>query len=416
MSVTDHARSMATAARDEARKLQEMSYDDRRAVLYAIADSLYERRDQILEANKADMEAAMKNDTDEPLIRRLRLTEEKLQTLSAGIRQIADNPDPLGVVRGKREIAKDLVLTQITVPIGVIMIIFESRPDSLPQIAALSIASGNGLLLKGGKEASFSNVALHEVIGDAVESASKGKVGRAIIGLVSDRGQVADMLGLDDVIDLVIPRGGNALVSHIKANTKIPVLGHADGVCHIYASPTADAVSLGNVVVDAKTDYPSACNAMETLLVHQDTVTNGIAIHALTSLRAAGVKCLGGPKAMQSGLCDTAAKEMKYEYGDYTCMVEVVKNMDDAIDWIHKYGSGHTEAIVCSDDDPEGEEFLRRVDAACVFKNASTRFADGFRFGLGAGKLLFYCSFFNIMKKITNTLFMSFIPCKYVRL
>jgi delta-1-pyrroline-5-carboxylate synthetase len=195
---------------------------------------------------------------------------------------------------------------------------------------------------------------------------------------------VADMLALDDVIDLVIPRGSNALVSYIKANTRVPVLGHADGVCHVYVDASADADAASKIAVDAKTDYPSACNAMETLLLHADCVDNGVAFKVLMALRAAGVKCLGGPKAMKLGLCDNPAQEMKCEYGDLTCMVEVVDSVDVAIDWIHKYGSGHTESIVCSEDSPVGEEFLRKVDSACVFKNASNRFADGFRFGLGA--------------------------------
>lgn len=203
--------------------------------------------------------------------------------------------------------------------------------------------------------------------------------------------KVADMLKLDDVVDLVIPRGSNALVSYIKANTRIPVLGHADGVCHVYVDKSAkDPAVVSKLVVDAKTDYPSACNAMETLLLHKDTVqstaTGNIAVSVLMSLRAAGVKCLGGPKAMKAGLCDIPAEEMKCEYGDLRCMVEIVDSLDEAIDHIHKYGSGHTEAIVCAEEDEAGEEFLKRVDAACVFKNASTRFADGYRFGLGAGK------------------------------
>jgi gamma-glutamyl phosphate reductase len=239
-------------------------------------------------------------------------------------------------------------------------------------------------LLKGGKEATYSNEALHRVIGDAIEQGSEGKVSRDIIALVTSRGQVKDMLSLDDVIDLVIPRGGNSLVSYIKANTRIPVLGHADGVCHIYVDPSGDAETACKIVVDAKTDYPSACNAMETLLLHRDTLQSGVALKIMMALRMAGVKCLGGPRAMTSGLCDVAANEMKCEYGDLICMVEVVENMDEAIDWIHKYGSGHTEAIICDNDSPSGEEFLRRVDAACVFKNCSTRFADGYRFGLGA--------------------------------
>lgn len=202
------------------------------------------------------------------------------------------------------------------------------------------------------------------------------------------------MLKLDDVVDLVIPRGSNELVSYIKANTRIPVLGHADGVCHVYVDKSAtDSAMVSKLVIDAKTDYPSACNAMETLLLHRGTLQTTIAMSALMSLRAAGVKCLGGPKAMKAGLCDVPAEAMKCEYGDLTCMVEIVEDMDEAIEWIHKYGSGHTEAIVCAEDSESGEEFLKRVDAACVFKNASTRFADGYRFGLGAGELFPSCFF-----------------------
>lgn len=387
---------MATAARNEARKLQALSYQDRKSILNAVADALLENEKELLEANAKDLEAAGRDDVALPLVRRLKLTHEKLATLATGIRQIADQADPLGVVKSKRELADGLELSQITVPIGVLMIIFESRPDSLPQISALALASGNGLLLKGGKEAAYSNAALHKVIGDAVESGSEGKIGREIIALVTSRGQVSDMLSLDDVIDLVIPRGGNALVSYIKANTRIPVLGHADGVCHVYISPTATIDDASKLAIDAKTDYPSACNAMETLLLSEETLTNGVAMQLLMNLRSAGVKCLGGPNAMKRGLCDLAAKEMKCEYGDLTCLVEVVENVVEAIDWIHKYGSGHTEAIVCSDEDPAGEYFLKNVDAACVFKNASTRFADGFRFGLGAGKGIFcYCYFYS---------------------
>jgi len=384
-SVSEVASKMAVAARDEARKLQDLPYSERKAILYAVADALQSEKATLLAANAIDLEIAEENGTDLPLVGRLKLTDSKLATLSAGIRQIADQPDPLGVVKAKRELADGLILSQVTVPIGVLMIIFESRPDSMPQISALALASGNGLLLKGGKEAARSNRAIHKVIGDAIERGSGGKIGREIIALVTSRGQVADMLKLDDVVDLVIPRGSNALVSYIKANTRIPVLGHADGVCHVYVDESADDTAAAcKLLVDAKTDYPSACNAMETLLLHKGTLQSSLAMTCLMSLRAAGVKCLGGPRAMTAGLCDVPAKEMKTEYGDLTCMVEVVDDMDEAVDWIHKYGSGHTETIICSEESKSGEEFLKRVDAACVFKNASTRFADGYRFGLGA--------------------------------
>ena len=372
------------AARKEARKLLTLSYEVRQNILHTIAKSLIERKDELLTANAIDLLAAECNGTSDVLKNRLQLTESKLQTVADGILQIAMMPDPLNVVKAKRELSTGLILSQKTVPIGCLMIIFESRPDSVPQISALALASGNSLLLKGGKEAANSNAAIHNVIGDAIVKGSGGKISRDIIALMSSRGQVADMLKLDDTIDLVIPRGSNELVSYIKANTRIPVLGHADGVCHMYIDASADSEVATKLAIDAKTDYPSACNAMETLLLHKDTVTSGVASQILMGLRAAGVRCLGGPSAMQTGLCDTAATELKCEYGDLTCLVEVVDGMDEAIDWIHTYGSGHTEAIVCAKDSPAGEEFLERVDAACVFRNASTRFADGFRFGLGA--------------------------------
>ncbi|KAL3911014.1 MAG: hypothetical protein SGARI_001849 [Bacillariaceae sp.] len=382
--ISDEAKASAVAARTEARKLQALPHKVRQDILRAMADALLSRKEELLAANALDLEAGEKDGIALVLKKRLKLSDEKLQTLADGLRQLAELSDPLGVVKSKRELADGLELSLITVPIGVLMIIFESRPDSMPQIAALSIASGNGLLLKGGKEAMNSNVAIYKVLGDAIEAGSNGAIKRDIIALITSRGQVSDMLALDDVIDLVIPRGSNDLVAYIKANTKIPVLGHADGVCHVYVDASASGPAASKIAVDAKIDYPSACNAMETLLVHKDTIDNGVAAQILMALRKSGVKCLGGPRAMTLGLCDIPAQELKCEYGDLTCMVEVVENMDEAIDWIHKYGSGHTESIVCSEDSDVGEEFLRRVDAACVFKNASTRFADGFRFGLGA--------------------------------
>lgn len=383
-SCSDGARDMALRARREARKLQALPAEVRRNILNAVADALLTRKDEIVQANQLDLANAAQDKVAGPLVKRLGLTDEKLATLVTGIRQLATLPDPLGNVKAKRELADGLELSLTTVPIGVLLIIFESRPDSLPQIASLALASSNGLLLKGGKEAYHSNTALHDVIGDAIEKGSEGLISKDIIGLVTSRGQVNDLLSLDDTIDLVIPRGSNALVSYIQENTKIPVLGHADGVCHVYIDASASEEAACRITVDAKTDYPSACNAMETLLLHADTVENGVALNVLQALRSAGVKCLGGPKAMKAGLSDVATQKTKHEYGDLTCLVEIVDNIDEAIDWIHENGSGHTEAIVCAPDSPAGEIFLQKVDAACVFCNTSTRFADGYRLGLGA--------------------------------
>jgi len=379
-------RKMAISARNEARKLMVLPYSERQTILHTIADCLLSNKDFILKANISDLNAAVTTKASESLIKRLKLSYQELSTLAVDIRHIARQSDPLGVLKSKQELSNGLELSQITVPIGVIMFLFESRPDSLPQISALSLASGNGLLLKGVKEASQSNAALLRVIGDAIETGSQGKISREIISLVISREQVMDMLNNDDVIDLIIPRCGNQLVTHLKTNTRIPVLGHDDGVCHVYIAPTASVDAAIKIAVDAKTDYPTASNAMETLLLHVDTLKNGVAMKTLMNLRSAGVKCLGGPGAMKAGLCDVAAVEMKCVYGNLTCMVEVVQSIDEAIDWIHQYGSGHTEVIVCGENDPNGEYFLKFVDSACVFKNASTRFSDGYCFGLGAGE------------------------------
>jgi len=381
---SDEIKQKATCARNEARKLQSLSYEEKQKMLYAIANSLVAQKEKLLAMNAIDIEQADLDDISLVLKKRLLLTEEKIQTLAGGIRQIADQANPLGVIKSKRELSDGLELTQVTVPIGVLLVIFESRPDCLPQISALALASGNGLLLKGGKEALNSLEALHEVIGDAIENSTNGKISRDIICLVTSRSQVTELLVLDDVIDLVIPRGSNELVSYIKQHTKIPVLGHSDGVCHVYVDASANIEDAEKIVIDSKTDYPSACNAMETLLLHVNLLQSGGAFRLLTALRAAGVKCLGGPNAMKAGLCDYPAQKFKCEYGDLTCTIEIVDSMDHAIQWIHNHGSSHTEVIVCEKDSQIGEDFLEKVDAACVFMNASSRFSDGYRFGLGA--------------------------------
>ena len=386
-SCAEHTKVLASAARREARKLATLSVEMRRSILHAIADALGDHQDDILQANREDLEQARASTIDKQLMNRLTLTPEKISTLQNGIREICGMEDPLNVIKNKRELANGLELSLITVPIGVLLFIFESRPDSLPQIVSLAIASGNGLLLKGGKEAARSNEALHQVIGCAIESGSNGEISRDIVALTTSSGQVKELLSLEDDIDLVIPRGSNALVSFIKANTRIPTpTASATAVCHCYVDASAKAEEACKIVVDAKTDFPSACNAMETLLLHRTTVKNGVALRILQALRSAGVKCLGGPKAMDAGLSDIATLVSKCDYGDLTCLVEVVENMDEAIDWIHANGSGHAETIVCDDkaDPIIGEEFLSKVDSACVFKNASTRFADGYRVGLGA--------------------------------
>lgn len=377
-------RSAALAARAASRALQAAPTATRVAVLHALADGLEARADEVLAANAQDLEAASRDNVEPALVQRLKLTPAKLATLAAGVRSIAAQPEPLGRVISRMEVADGLVLDKTTAAIGVLLIIFESRPDALPQIAALAIRSGNGLLLKGGKEASASCAALHSIVSDALTAAAPS-VGPGLVSLVTSRADVGELLKLDDVIDLVIPRGGNALVKAVSESTKIPVLGHADGVCHIYvdAGAPSDVGAVTRILADAKLDYPAACNAVETVLVHERWGAGGKVEALVEALRAAGVEAIyGGPRAVEA-LALPPAADLHHEYGTPSLTLELVPDLPAAVDHIHAHGSGHTEAIL-SDDPAALTAFLNAVDAACVFANASTRFADGFRFGLGA--------------------------------
>ena len=350
------------------------------AALHRLADALVANEASILAANAEDVSAAEASHLAGPLLERLRLKPGKLAQLADGVRAIAAQPEPIGRADLRRELAAGLELERVSAPLGVLLVIFESRPDVLPQIAALAVRAGCGLLLKGGKEAAATNASLHAV----VVAALSPTVSADTVSLVAGREGVDDLLKLHDVIDLVLPRGSNALVSHVQAHTKIAVLGHGDGVCHVYVDAAADIAKAVKIVVDSKVDYPAACNAMETLLLHQSLLGagGGKAAPILDALRAAGVELHGGPRAsVELGL--PLQPQMHSEYGSLACTVEVVAGMEEAIKHIHAYGSGHTESIV-TEDAAAAADFLRRVDSACVFHNASTRFADGYRFGLGA--------------------------------
>ncbi|KAH9291734.1 hypothetical protein KI387_043077, partial [Taxus chinensis] len=304
--------------------------------------------------------------------------QTKISSLAKSIRVLANMDEPIGQVQKRTELAGGLILEKTTSPLGVLLIIFEARPDALVQIASLAIRSGNGLLLKGGKEAVRTNAILHKVITEALPE----YVGNSLIGLVTSRDEVPDLLKLDDVIDLVIPRGSNKLVSQIKDSTKIPVLGHADGVCHVYVDKAANLDMAKNIILDAKTDYPAACNAMETLLVHEELLKTGGLDELILALQTAGVKLYGGSKANHL-LHIPRATSLHHEYSSMACTLEIVKDVYAAIDHIHDHGSAHTDCIVTEDIDV-AEVFLHRLDSAAVFHNASTRFCDGARFGLGA--------------------------------
>ncbi|ESQ52668.1 hypothetical protein EUTSA_v10016322mg [Eutrema salsugineum] len=376
--ITDStARDMAVAARESSRKLQALSSEDRKQILYNIADALEANEKTIRDENELDVSAAQEAGFEESLVARLVMTPAKISSLAASVRKLADMEDPIGRVLKKTEVADGLVLEKTSSPLGVLLIVFESRPDALVQIASLAIRSGNGLLLKGGKEARRSNAILHKVITDAIPETVGGK----LIGLVTSREEIPDLLKLDDVIDLVIPRGSNKLVSQIKNTTKIPVLGHADGICHVYVDKSCNLDMAKRIISDAKLDYPAACNAMETLLVHKDLEQNGLN-ELIFVLQSNGVTVYGGPRA-SAILNIPEARSFNYEYCSKACTVEVVEDVYGAIDHIHRHGSAHTDCIV-TEDTEVAELFLRQVDSAAVFHNASTRFSDGARFGLGA--------------------------------
>lgn len=379
------ALASALAAREASRALQRLSHEERGKVLHACADALEAAYDVIAKANAADVAAASKANMSAASAARLHLPLKKLKGVTAGLRDIAKQPDPLWRTKRHVELAPGLVLRQETVPIGVILVIFESRPDVVPQVAALAIASGNGLLLKGGKEAARTNAVLHSILASTVERATSGRVKGSLLGLVETRAQIGALLQLQGAIDLVIPRGSNAMVQHIMSSTKIPTLGHADGVCHMYVDAAADPAKAERLMLDAKTDYPAACNALETLLVHQSAVGSGLATRLCEAARKAGIKLFGGPHACQLLINERLepAADLHTEYGELAMCVEVVAGLAEAVEHIHTYGSSHTEVIV-TEDPAAAEAFLSSVDAANVFHNASSRFADGYRFGLGA--------------------------------
>ncbi|XP_061600783.1 delta-1-pyrroline-5-carboxylate synthase-like isoform X1 [Cololabis saira] len=368
-------------ARYAGRTLASLLPEQRGEIICCLADLLTEKKDEILGANKKDMELAAGR-LSQPLISRLSLSTAKLNSLAIGLRQLAGSSrDSVGRVLRRTRVANNLQLEQITVPIGVLLVIFESRPDCLPQVSALAIASGNALLVKGGKEAAYTNKILHQLTQEALSIHGVSDA----IQLVSTREEVEDLCKLDKLIDLIIPRGSSQLVRDIQRAAKgIPVLGHSEGVCHVYIDSEASIDKAIDVVKDSKCDYPAACNAMETLLIHRDLLRTPMFDQIIDTLRTENVKIHAGPRfASYLTFSPSEVKSLRTEYGDLECCIEVVDSMEDAVDHIHKYGSSHTDVIVTENEDT-AEQFLQQVDSACVFLNASSRFADGYRFGLGA--------------------------------
>lgn len=372
--------SIARRTRTAARHLAELPECDRNAALEAIAGAIAARTPEIAAANRADREAAATEGIPQPLQARLKLDESKLPGAIAGIRNVASLPDPLGEVQIHRELDEGLILKRVSTPLGVVGIIFESRPDALIQITSLAIKSGNGAILKGGREALRSCQILVETIQQALATTH---VDPNAVHLLTTREEIRELLALDADVDLIVPRGSNSFVRFIQENTRIPVLGHADGICHLYVDRAADIEQAVAIAVDAKVQYPAACNAIETLLIHEAIAPQFLPKVAV-ALRSQGVELRGDERTCQIfEMASATDADWKTEYCDLVLSIKVVGNLEEAIAHINTYGSRHTEAIV-TEDKATAEIFLSQVDAAGVFHNCSTRFADGFRYGFGA--------------------------------
>lgn len=371
---------------DEVQKMKQespmaaaLSIEERNGILEKVMSGLEEKAEEIFAENRKDLDAAEKNGVAAPVMKRLKFDRDKLEGAVQGIAQLIGLPDPLGRVTLDRELDDGLLLKRVTCPIGVIGVIFEARPDALVQISSLCLKSGNCAVLKGGKETANTNRILFGIIRDAAVAG-----GFPAHGLLQaeQHQEIDELLACDDCVDLLIPRGSNAFVRYIMDHTKIPVMGHADGICHIYVDKDADEKKAVPVILDAKTQYTAACNAVETILVHREIAAEFLPVLA-ESLKKAGVRICG--TAEVTGLIggQTVTEEEFREYLDLAVSVKLVGSTDEAIAHINRYGSHHTDAIIT--ENPEtAERFMQLVDSAGVYQNCSTRFADGFRYGFGA--------------------------------
>lgn len=370
---------------EKAKKAREASYsmalldrEQKDIALTAIAEALNNAKARIVEANSEDLKNAEEANLEKPLIKRLKFADEKLADVTDGILSLKTLEDPVGKQTLHTTLDDGLELYRVTCPIGVIGVIFESRPDALVQIATLSLKSGNAVFLKGGSEAANTNKVLAEIIYEAGVSAG---LPEGWLNLLTTRAEIADMLELDEYIDLIIPRGSNAFVQYIMQHTNIAVLGHADGVCHTYINEKADPAKALKVALDAKTQYVSVCNATETFLV-DEALKDTLLPELVEKLRNAGVTIYGDDYVSEKFGAEKVT-EWHHEYLDMKCSVKVVSGIDEAIAHINRNGSGHTDAII-TEDKAAAERFMLGVDSGSVFLNCSTRFADGFRYGFGA--------------------------------
>jgi len=361
-------------------KISQTENQSRIKALNFMADYLEKNTKEILEANNADYLSAEKKGISRALLSRLKLSKEKLDSGIVGVRKVGDLADPVNQVQIKRELSKGLILERKTVPIGVLGVIFESRPDAVMQISSLAIRSGNGVILKGGSEANLTNTAIVKALQEGLNESGLEKNS---ICLLTSRKDSMSMLNLEKYINLIIPRGSNELVKFIQENTRIPVLGHADGICHLFIDAEANLEMALSVALDSKIQYPAACNAIETLLIHKDIAPTFLE-KAIPLFDSNDVKLIGDKRSIELGLkYEASVKDWQTEYLDLTLSIKIVDDLEEAITHIQKYSSKHTDGII-TENLYTANRFMNVVDSAGVFHNCSTRFADGFRYGFGA--------------------------------
>lgn len=379
---------VAQRARAAARALARLSVDVRNEVLLAAAKAIEDKTTRILAANETDCRAAEAavavGSMSSAMFARLRTTERGVAQMAKQVREVTGLPDPLGRRLSATELDDGLELYKETCPLGVIGIVFEARPEVVPQVASLALKSGNALILKGGSEALHSNEALVEIWRDCL--AQFPAVPVDAVNLLQTRADVLELLSLDHDVDLIIPRGSRSLVEFVGGNSRIPVLGHGEGICHVYVDRAADMKKALDVTYDAKVQGPAICNATETLLVHEG-IAREFLPQIVSKLNKAGVEIRGCAKTMAllpgEGIIPATEQDWSTEYSDLILSIRIVASLDEAIDHINRYGSRHTEAIL-TEDAAAAAKFMNEVDAAGVYQNASTRFADGYRYGFGA--------------------------------
>lgn len=376
MEIREEVRKVKAAAP----RLAALSEKQRNQALQAVAEALTAGKKEIFAANAEDLRQAEKDGIAPPVLKRLKFDEGKLHDVTEGIRDLIGLKDPLFQTQLARELDEGLTLYRVSCPIGVIGVIFEARPDALVQISALCIKSGNCVILKGGSEAIRTNKVLFQIIQKAALEA--GLPEHSML-LLEARSEISELLNCDGYVDLLIPRGSNQFVQYIMNNTRIPVMGHADGICHIYVDQAADLQKAIPVILDAKTQYVSACNAVETLLIHRKIATEFLPQLA-KALKEHQVELRGTREVQElTGCMEATEEDDRKEYLDYIVSARIVDTMEEAIDHINRYGSHHTDCIL-TEDAAAAEKFMMLVDSAGVYQNCSTRFADGYRYGFGA--------------------------------